>query len=206
MDFSSIDHLVVAAPTLEEGSHWAHKLFDIQPEPGGIHQGLGTHNILLGLGDSCYLEIIAPDPKQNDIPKHWIPADNYIMPQLIGWASPSKNILSLKDAVPDTLGDVSLMSRQKPDGSTISWSMSYPRFDLFNGLLPFLIQWPPGLHPGKNLKQIGTIIQFQLYHPEHENLEKQLDQMGIYFPVIKSEKPHIEAKIKLSDERTITIK
>ncbi|MBX3645498.1 MAG: VOC family protein [Rubrivivax sp.] len=61
-----IDHLVVAAATLEQGADWCEKTLGVTPAPGGKHAGVGTHNRLLSIaGDGfaqAYLEIIALDP------------------------------------------------------------------------------------------------------------------------------------------------
>ncbi|MFT5570883.1 MAG: hypothetical protein ACI9RP_002942, partial [Cyclobacteriaceae bacterium] len=57
----TIDHLVVAAPSIEEGINWSEQVLGHTPESGGVHAGYGTHNVLIGLGNDTYLEIVSPD-------------------------------------------------------------------------------------------------------------------------------------------------
>ncbi|WP_439000279.1 VOC family protein [Pseudomonas benzopyrenica] len=61
MRASSLDHLVVVAPTLAAGALYIAQRLGLEMQPGGQHPRMGTHNLLLRLGDA-YLEVIAPDP------------------------------------------------------------------------------------------------------------------------------------------------
>ena len=62
MAHAVVDHLVVAAPDLDSGSAWLEAKFGARLAPGGCHAAMGTHNRLLRLGPTLYLELIAIDP------------------------------------------------------------------------------------------------------------------------------------------------
>ena len=83
-----VDHLVYGTPDLNRGIEEIEKLLGVRATPGGKHPGRGTHNALLGLGPTTYLEIIAPDPEQPQ-PKTPRPfgLDGLKQPGLIAWAA-----------------------------------------------------------------------------------------------------------------------
>lgn len=57
-----LDHLTVIAPTLAEGVSHVRACLDLDVPFGQRHDYMGTHNHLLQLGGSVYLEIVALDP------------------------------------------------------------------------------------------------------------------------------------------------
>ncbi|HIY65334.1 MAG TPA: VOC family protein [Candidatus Agrococcus pullicola] len=57
-----LDHLVIIAPTLEAGAAHVYNELGVEMSPGGKHPQMGTHNLLLRLGDEVLLEVIAIDP------------------------------------------------------------------------------------------------------------------------------------------------
>jgi len=58
-----LDHLTVIAPTLAEGVSHVRACLDLDVPFGRRHDYMGTHNHLLQLGGSVYLEIVALDPE-----------------------------------------------------------------------------------------------------------------------------------------------
>jgi hypothetical protein len=58
----SLDHLVVSARTLDEGTQYVADTLGVAPAGGGAHPLMRTHNRLLNLWGGVYLEVIAVDP------------------------------------------------------------------------------------------------------------------------------------------------
>ncbi|MGL9622785.1 VOC family protein [Bradyrhizobium sp. U531] len=58
-----LDHLTVIAPSLAEGVLHVRNCLDLDVPFGQRHAYMGTHNHLLQLGDTVYLEIVALDPE-----------------------------------------------------------------------------------------------------------------------------------------------
>lgn len=58
----TLDHLTVIAPTLAKGVAHIRACLDLDVPFGQRHAYMGTHNHLLQLGDTVYLEIVALDP------------------------------------------------------------------------------------------------------------------------------------------------
>lgn len=98
-----IDHLVVAASTLDEGIRWCQNTLGITPKPGGSHVLFGTYDRLVRLRSQAhplaYLEIIAIDPlakpfRDSRLPR-WFDLDDPLIrrqleqdgPQLLHWVA-----------------------------------------------------------------------------------------------------------------------
>ena len=68
----ALDHLIVAAGTLEQGVAWCEATLGITPGPGGKHPLMGTHNRLFKIATvaypQAYFEIIAIDPEAQTPP------------------------------------------------------------------------------------------------------------------------------------------
>ena len=58
-----LDHLSVIAPDLDEGVRHVRACLDLDVPFGQRHLGMGSHNHLLQLGGTVYLEIVALDPE-----------------------------------------------------------------------------------------------------------------------------------------------
>ncbi len=159
-----LDHLVVAARTLDEGAAWCEATFGVVPGAGGRHALMGTHNRLLPLGARRYLEIIAVDP---DAPAparvRWFDLDAPAMrqalaagPRLVHWVARCAAI----DAAAERLrragadaGEIVDAERASAAG-LLRWRISL-RADgrrLAAGALPALIEWR-GAHPADAMNE-----------------------------------------------------
>jgi len=62
-DMLKLDHLSIIAPSLAEGVAHVRTCLDLDVPFGQRHAYMGTHNHLMQLGDTVYLEIVALDPE-----------------------------------------------------------------------------------------------------------------------------------------------
>jgi len=157
-----LDHLVVAARTLEEGAAWIESLLGAVPVAGGKHETMGTHNRLLGLGGGMYLEVIAVDPEAAPPARpRWFSLDTPEMqerleqgPALIHWVMRTDAIEEDAALYPEELEILSL-SR-----GPYRWRIGVPRDGQLpcGGRCPTPIQWEGHMHPAANLPASGCAI------------------------------------------------
>lgn len=179
--FSSVtDHLVVTAPSLETGATFIYKTLGADMQPGGKHPRMGTHNLLLSLGDSLYLEVIAVDPVASvpDRPR-WFGLDDFTgndRPGLSTWVARTTDIQAATTACREVLGEVATMSRGQ-----LTWQITIPHDGKppLGGLAPALIEWPQGVHPASALKDHGLrLVDLQLVHPDPERIKQMLTSIN----------------------------
>ena len=197
---AQIDHLVVAARTLDEGVAWCEATLGVTPGPGGEHPLFGTHNRLLRLdGDEApdaYLEVIAIDPRATPTrargQRRWFDLDDPALqqrlqrqgPQLVHWVARVPDIdasIAALRAIGIQRGPVVSASRQTAHG-LLQWRISV-RDDgqrLFNGALPTLIQWSGTQHPTRHMPASGVALRrLHLRHAGAAGLRAALQAVGL---------------------------
>jgi hypothetical protein len=158
----ALDHLVVAARTLDEGVAWCETKLGITPGPGGEHALMGTHNRLFSIASArferVYFEIIAVNPNAPaPSRKRWFDLDNPVLqralaggPKLIHWVARCDDIQSTVVALRAAgieCGEVLQAERPTPRGLLRWWiTLRGDGQRLFGGALPTLIQWGD-VHP-----------------------------------------------------------
>jgi glyoxalase-like protein len=179
----AIDHLVYATPDLNRGIDEIESLLGVRPAIGGRHLGRGTHNALVALGESVYLEIIAPDPGQSDPPTpRAFGLDNLEKAQLVTWAAKSNDVESVRVAAETSgifLGGIQQGSRQRPDGVTLSWRYTNPATVVADGLIPFFIDWGKSPNPAASAPQGARLVALRAEHPDATSVLRQLQRLGI---------------------------
>jgi hypothetical protein len=200
-----MDHLVLAAPDLDEGVEYVEELLGVNMVPGGEHEGFGTRNRLLGLGERSYLEVVSIDPEQPD-PKgsRWFGLDDLAAPRLVTWCCEvaKEGSLSSLNAVIEAgagagidLGRQVAGSRLADDGSMIRWTMSDPWKERAGGVIPFFIDWGATTHPASRLAAECSLVELRLEHPDAERVEDWLWFLGLDAPVFEGPEPRLIAKI-----------
>jgi hypothetical protein len=161
-----IDHLVIAADSLEQGAAWCEATLGVQPAGGGKHPLMGTHNRLLAISSErfpdCYLEVIAIDPDA-DVPqrRRWFGLDDPALraavreqPRLVHGVARTRMIEMLRWGLINcgmNPGVPLAAQRDTPHGP-LKWRITVRDDGRTEcaGALPTLIEWQ-GPHPSEHL-------------------------------------------------------
>lgn len=177
---TTLDHLVITAPSLDAGVAWIEDLFGITMSPGGKHPRMGTHNALLKVGPQHYLEVIAADPEQPAPNRdRWFGLDHLrqaATPTLVTWVARTTSIHETVQASPWNPSSVETMNR-----GTFQWSITIPSHAewIQNSHLPLLIQWGDERHPTDLLPDAPIrLMSLQIFDPQPEELQTMLDRMS----------------------------
>jgi Glyoxalase-like domain len=173
-----LDHITVVAPSLAIGSAYVAAALGVSPGAGRAHPSMATHNLLLALGPSVYLEVIAPDPLAAPVARpRWFGLDHALpgsAARLGAWVASTDDIAGT--GLPE-LGDVETMRR---DNHT--WKMAV-RADgrvPFDGAAPLLIQRSSSVRPAAALPQSGLILQsLQIRHPAPAQILALFAKIGL---------------------------
>ena len=195
-----IDHLVYAAPNLQEAIEKAEDLLKVKASPGGKHPLFGTANVLIALGSETYLEIIGPD---SEVEASELPAlfsiDKLSAPKLVTWAAKESNLEIRLDHLQEkeiSFGDIFPGGRTKPDGTVLSWRFTNPLHVIGDGVIPFLIDWGETVNPARTSTQGCRLLDLQLEHPNAKKLQPIIDALGLNMQIKNGLMPKILATIQ----------
>jgi hypothetical protein len=170
----ALDHLVVAARSLEEGTRWCLATLGVEPEEGGRHAFMGTHNRVLAIGSAAwpraYLELIAIDPEAPPPGRpRWFDLDRPDMqaalahgPRLVHWVMRCDDIDARCRALASAGMDPGTVRHAERGAGpeVLRWRIAI-RDDgalLAQGAVPTPIQWD-GRHPADALPDRGVALQ-----------------------------------------------
>lgn len=184
-----LDHLVIIAPSLEEGAVHVREQLGIDMPTGGRHPQMGTSNLLLRLGNEVFLEVIAVDPSVerphrprwfglDDIDGVRVAWDNGS--RLRGWVAQTSDIDEVLARHEGLLGNKMLISRGDrswlfavlPDGSLPA-----------GGVAPPVIDWGGRGNPASEMQDFGAVLRsFEIKHPDPEWVSRLYADLGIASP------------------------
>jgi glyoxalase-like protein len=155
-----LDHVLIAVSDLDAAAREVEQRHGLASVDGGRHQGLGTANRIVPLGET-YLELVAvvdeAEAAQSGFGS-WVAGGE--LPRLLGWCARTDDL----DAVAGRLGlTIAEGARARPDGTTLRWRMAGLERSAEEPTLPFFIEWGAGTpYPGQALDQTATIRELRL--------------------------------------------
>ena len=179
-----LDHLVIAAASLERGVAFLENRLGVTVPEGGKHPLMGTHNRLMQIGTGAFLEIIAIDP---DAPPpsrpRWYNLDSPALqeriatePVLLTWVLRTDDIERDAARVSFPVGPAEEARR-----GDLTWKITIPEDGTMpgDGAFPTLIQWSDFKGPAATMADLGCRFEgLTILHSEPERLGAALAAIG----------------------------
>ncbi len=207
--YAAVDHLIYAAPDLDQGIREMERLLGHRAVPGGRHPDFGTRNALLGLGPQTYIEIIAPDPALAGPPRgRLFGLDRLEHPRLVTWVLRDEAIEMRAAAARKAglaLGEVQQGSRVRPDGAVVSWKVTDPYAMPLDGAVPFLIAWGTTPHPAASLPVAGQLRDLRVEHPDPAAVRSAFGALAVELSAEPGSRAQLVATVRV-DGRDVEIR
>ena len=169
-----LDHIVLGALTLEEGTEYVERILQAKLSNVGYHKNMGTHNRVIRISDEVYLEVVAIDPKIKYIKnKKWFNLDNLNLqsklkksPQIIGY------VIEKKDMNISKYYDPFFESSR----ANFRWQFAMPTSKnnildsqiIETGIIPSLISWKSEKPIHQMKKNQFELISFEIEIPKKQ--------------------------------------
>jgi hypothetical protein len=142
-----LDHVMYVVRDLDAAARRVRFELGLDSYPGGEHVGVGTHNRIVPLGGSQYVELMAVKDEVTAM-------RNPVGRRVAEWACEGEGLRAWCVATDDA-GAVAArlraepltMSRALPDGGELRWRLVGVDRALANPSLPFFIEWSGDEHP-----------------------------------------------------------
>ena len=175
---SHLDHIVVVAPSLGMGAALVEQSLGTPPGLGRKHPHMGTHNLLLSLGPSVYLEIVAIDPDAPPVSRpRWFGLDDVPAQSTARLAAWVANTDDIQAHTSPALGVVEQMEREGLTWQMTSTANGHPPL---SGAAPLLIQRATSFHPASRLPDVGLRLRcLHIQHPRPDYVAQVLASMAL---------------------------
>ncbi|HTQ59844.1 MAG TPA: VOC family protein [Candidatus Solibacter sp.] len=203
-----LDHILLGCSDLDRGIDFVEQHTGVRAAFGGVHPGRGTRNALLSLGEKHYLEIIAPDPKQQtpDVAPMFLRSAGPLLqqleslktPRLVGWAAHPGDLNQFATRLRNaniSFDGPTPGSRKRPDGRLLEWKTLNLKDD-HGSLLPFFIEWSAGtIHPSADAPSGCKLVQFEIATPEPQELAQTASLLDLNVKIVKESTSQLRATI-----------
>ena len=157
LSMETLDHIVLASETLEEGVNYVQDRLGVGLETGGEHSLFGTHNCLLGLRD-CYFEVIARNPLAAPAKRSlWFDLVRFSgPPRVITWVCQTSNMARTLALLPYNPGPVITVTRED-----LTWDLTVMEDGrlVMDGAAPSIIDWKNIASPTQRLPDVGCRLK-----------------------------------------------
>jgi Glyoxalase-like domain len=215
MSRCELDHIIIGATTLADGARFIRERLGGAILPGGKHPDMGTHNCLMRLGDTAFLEVISIDPDAAHPGRpRWFELDRPAMqaklaagPRLISWAIRSPDIVATAQSSAFVVGEVMALRRD-----ALTWRLTVPADGSIpgEGVMPHVIEWDGGAQPWERMADLGCRLDaLVIAHPRPESIEAGLRSLcpkGIAgVQVEQGPEPKLSARIVTPSGAVVTL-
>lgn len=176
-----IDHITITAPDLISGAAYVKRVLGVEPQAGGEHARMGTHNMFVRLGPELFLEVIAPNPNATRPARpRWFALDTLMpvsQPRLSNWVVRTTDIQAAIGQTQENLGNIEAMSR----GGN-HWLITIPEDGSLplQGIAPALIEWHTVAHPATGMHdQAMSLLKLELLHPDTTRVSQLMQKLKV---------------------------
>ncbi len=176
-----LDHFAWACPSLEGGVAEFERLSGVRAVTGGSHEGQGTRNALVSLGDRLYLAIDAPDPAQRLEGTYGASLAALTRFDLNVFACRVDDIVGTRDILAALGFEASIFAtkRIKPDGHEVASRGIRVTDQPFGKAFPLIMQWDSTRHPAGDSPRGCLFRHFEVSHPQADRLAELFGKIGL---------------------------
>jgi hypothetical protein len=190
-----LDHVLIAVADLPAAARELETRHGLASIEGGRHQGLGTANRIVPLGET-YLELVAVVDEAEaagSVFGRWVGGGP--LPRLLGWCVRTDGLDDVAGRLGLTVADG---KRARPDGSVLRWRMAGLEQSAAEPSLPFFIEWGRGTpYPGASSTAAPTIEELRI-DGDPDRIARWLGDASL--PVVVDEGTPAIRSVRLSGE------
>ena len=193
---AALDHLLFAGPNLEAATAALEARTGVRAVPFGSHPDLGAQSAIARLNDHAFIEVVGPDPTA---PHGAFAArlEHLKGPQLLMWAAHTENADGVVARATEAGYHAVLTEsrRTRPDGTVDRWRNVFVNGHGAGALVPFFVEWQPGVHPSRDAPPGLSLVSFRIEAPEAEALKVVLEALDVSVTVRHGDEDRLVAEL-----------